>query len=540
MQLRLKILPQILLLLSILAVVSLSATVYGAWKMRSIDDTYAILIDGHGRANLAIARANCNLIYVDRSIFQLIIEESGDGIQQSKKEIADYSEYFHKQIRAAVAAMPTKAAEINEIATAFDAAMKKSCAETVALASSVTPEDKKAAAALMRARCDPAMNEAMVSFAALTNCILKISDEASDGAFAMTNSTIRGTFFLTLGGLLIAVILVGGAVIKGISQPLLKLTACMNRLAGGDDDIEIVGRDRFDEIGSIANAVERFRQNSIKKRQAEVAEARERAAELENARQTAVNALAVKTEFLSNISHELRTPMHAILAYSEMGIELLEEGEKEKISKYLGNINKAAKRLHSLLNQLLDLGKMDAGKMEYSFKRESFDEVIEHTLMELDSLIKKKKLKIDVQALAHDRFAEFDKLRIVQVLVNLMSNAIKFSPSESSIDICVQDDVLANNREALRCHVADQGVGIPENECETIFSEFMQSSKTKTGAGGTGLGLSICRHIIEAHGGKIWAENSRPKGAVFSFVFPKFNSCTQFSQTATAPAPENL
>lgn len=528
MQLRLTILPKILMLLSILAVVSLSATVYGAWQMRSIDDTYGILLDGNGRANLAIARANRNLIYVDRSIFRLIIEESEEGIQQSKKEIADYSEYFRRQIRAAVAAMPTKAAEINEIAAAFDAAMEKSCAETVALASSTTPEDKKAAAASMRARCDPVMNEAMVSFAALTNRILKISDEASDGALAMTNSTISSTFFLTLGGLLIAVILVGGAVIKVISQPLLKLTACMNRLAGGDDDIEIVGRDRFDEIGSIANAVERFRQNSMKKRQAEVAEARERAA-LEIARQAAVNALAVKTEFLSNISHELRTPMHAIMAYSEMGIDLLEEGAKEKISKVLGNVNKAANRLHLLLDKLLDLGKMDAGKMEYSFKRESFDEVIEHTLMELDSLIKTKKLKIDVHALAHDRFAEFDKLRMVQVLVNLVSNAIKFSPSESSIDICVQDDVLANNREALRCHVADQGVGIPENECETIFSEFMQSSKTKTGAGGTGLGLSICRSIIEAHGGKIWAENSRPKGAVFSFVFPKFNSCTQSS-----------
>jgi signal transduction histidine kinase len=527
------------MLLSILAVVSLSATVYFTWQMRSIDDTYAILIDGHGRANLAIARANRNLIYVDRSIFRLIIEESEDGIQQSKKEIADYSEYFHKQIRAAVAAMPTKAAEINEIATAFDDAMEKSCAETVALASSTTPEDKKAAAASMRARCDPVMNEAMVNFAALTNRILKISDEASDGALAMTDSTIRGTFLLTLGGLLIAVILVGGAVIKVISQPLLKLTACMNRLAGGDDDIEIVGRDRFDEIGSIANAVERFRQNSMKKRQAEIAKERERAA-LDNARQIAENALAVKTEFFSNISHELRTPMHAILAFSKQGSKYLAKGKTEQVQEFLEIIATSGERLNKLLDQLLDLTKMEAGKMKYSASRSDFDAVVKHTLAELDSLLQSKNIKVDVRALAQDRFAEFDKLRMVQVLVNLVSNAIKYSPSESLIEICVQDDVLADNCEALRCSVADQGVGIPENECETIFSEFTQSSKTKTGAGGTGLGLSICRNIIEAHGGKIWAENGRPKGAIFSFIFPKFNSCTPSSQTATAPAFENV
>lgn len=539
MQLRLTILPKILMLLSILAVVSLSATVYVARQMRSIDDTYGILLDGNGRANLAIARANRNLIYVDRSIFRLINEESEEGIQQSKKEIADYSEYFRRQIRAAVVAMPTKAAEINEIATVFDAAMEKSCAVTVALASSATPEDRKAAAASMRARCDPAMNEAMVSFAALTNRILKISDEASDGALAMTNSTIRGTFLLTLGGLLIAVILVGGAVIKVISEPLVKLTACMNRLAGGDDDIEIVGRDRFDEIGSIANAVERFRQNSLKKRQAEIAKERERAA-LDNARQIAVNALAVRTEFFSNVSHELRTPMHAILAFSKLGSKYLARGETDQIQEFLETIHTSGERLNKLLDQLLDLTKMEAGKMKYSTSRSDFDAVVKHTLAELDSLLQSKNIKVDVRALAQDRFAEFDKLRMVQVLVNLLSNAIKYSPSESLIEICVQDDVSADNREALRCSVADQGVGIPENECETIFSEFTQSSKTRTGAGGTGLGLSICRGIIEAHGGKIWAENNRPTGAVFSFVFPKSKSCSPSSQTATAPALANL
>jgi methyl-accepting chemotaxis protein len=295
MRLRLKILPKILLLLSLLALVSLAITVFSTQKMRLIDDTYGDLIDGPGKANLAIARANRNLVYVDRSIYRLIAEETEDSIEAAVKEIADSGAFFHKQIKAAMVGMPAKAKEIGEIGAMFDAAMEKSCTETLALARSAAPADKKAAASSMRERCDPAVNEVMLSLSALTNRILKINDEASEAAQAVTDATIHSTYALVFVGSSIVLLLVAVSVFKAISKPLTTLTACMDRLAGGDDNVEIVGRDRFDEIGSIANAVETARQNAMRKRQTESGESQERT-DKAMARQAEVERLATEFE----------------------------------------------------------------------------------------------------------------------------------------------------------------------------------------------------------------------------------------------------
>ncbi len=105
--------------------------------------------------------------------------------------------------------------------------------------------------------------------------------------------------------------------------------------------------------------------------------------------------------------------------------------------------------------------------------------------------------------------------------MNLLSNAIKFSGSGDQIHIEVLEERLTDGGPALCCKITDGGPGIPDSELTAIFDKFVQSSKTKTGAGGTGLGLAICQMIIQAHGGRIWAENAKPKGAVFTFVLPK-------------------
>ncbi|MGO9483081.1 MAG: ATP-binding protein [Rhodomicrobium sp.] len=402
----------------------------------------------------------------------------------------------------------------------------------------------QAKADIVRERALPAANIMLQSSDGVTAASKAAADIANKSIGRLMDQNLRDG--IAVGVFAVAVLLASAVyVMLGIARPVRKITAAMEEISRGNLDVAVPGGARSDEIGEQAHTLRvladnladaeviRANQAKIEREMAQVLRAAnedledrvvQRTAELENARQVAVKALAVKTEFLSNISHELRTPMHAILAYSQMGTKQLDTGKTDEIRQFLGNIIVSAKRLSSLLDQLLDFNKMEAGKMKYSIERGDFDAVVEHALIELDSLIKKKSIKIDVRALAHDRVAEFDKLRMVQVLVNLMSNAIKYSPPEGSINICVRDDVLANNCQALRCYVADQGVGIPEDEFETIFSKFTQSTKTKTGAGGTGLGLSICRNIIEAHGGRIWVENNRPKGAVFSFVFPKSNS----------------
>src|SRR5579871_151040 len=139
----LKLLPKILLLLGLLALVSLGATVFSTGKMRYIDDTYGDLIDGPGRANLAIARANRNLVYVNRSIYRLITEDTDERIKEATKETTDTVEFFNKQVKAAISAMPSEGAEIKQISGKFAAAMAGSCAETMKLASSLGAEAKK-------------------------------------------------------------------------------------------------------------------------------------------------------------------------------------------------------------------------------------------------------------------------------------------------------------------------------------------------------------------------------------------------------------
>jgi methyl-accepting chemotaxis protein len=336
----LQILPKILLLLSLLALVSLAGTVFSTQKMRVIDDTYSDLIDGSGKANLAIARANRNLVYVARSVYRLITEESDASLQQAQKEIADSSEFFHKQVKIAMSAMPAKAMEIEQIATAFDAAMDKSCAETLSLGKSAKPEDKKAATIQMRERCDPALNEVMLSISALTNRILKVNDEASEAAFGVTNSTIRNTYILVLAGSAIVLLFVGLTVFRAISKPLTTLTACMNTMAGGDDAIEIVGRDRFDEIGSIANAVETFRQNASRKRQAETGEARERS-EKATARQTEIERLA--SEFNGAVGSVIDAVSTAVSQLESASIGLTKTASStDQISESVATASKQA------------------------------------------------------------------------------------------------------------------------------------------------------------------------------------------------------
>ena len=237
-------------------------------------------------------------------------------------------------------------------------------------------------------------------------------------------------------------------------------------------------------------------------------------------REAVEKAAKTKAEFLANMSHELRTPMHAILGYSEICKSAVEEGDSGDVVECLNNVTTAGERLLTLLNNLLDLAKMDAGRMQYKFERVDLKDVVAHTLMELDPLIRSKKLEMKV-SLGEHADALCDRAHLIQVLINLVSNAIKFSSAGSHIGIELSEDRLQNGERGVRCRVVDEGPGIPGEELKAVFDKFVQGTKTKTGKGGTGLGLAICDHIIKAHGGAIWAENVEPKGAVFTFVIPK-------------------
>lgn len=245
--------------------------------------------------------------------------------------------------------------------------------------------------------------------------------------------------------------------------------------------------------------------------------------QLKAAKDAAESAAMAKSEFLSNMSHELRTPMHAILNYANMGLKRLDKEEPEKLVKYFSHIHTAGNRLLGLLNRLLDLSRMESGKMQFTITHEDFREVIDYVKIELDSLLVSKNIEVVTNITAANTKAMLDKSLIIQVFINILSNAIRHSSPRGIITVTLEDAKLEDGHDALRCSIANDGETIPDNELEIIFDQFVQSSKTKTGAGGTGLGLAISREIIKGHGGKIWAENRNTTGVVFSFLLPKEN-----------------
>ncbi len=242
--------------------------------------------------------------------------------------------------------------------------------------------------------------------------------------------------------------------------------------------------------------------------------------ELNAAKEQADQANQAKTSLLMNMSHEFRTPMHAILNYTNMGLKKLHASEPEKLEKYLTNIQTSGLRLLGMLNALLDLAKLESGKLELRPSRGDLVQIIRQSQSELESLLEAKQLELRIDCPSSGACALFDQERLMQVCINLLSNAIKFSPKEGMIKVTVAETVLPEQGRALHCIFSDQGVGIPEQDLETIFDKFTQSSKTDTGAGGSGLGLAICREIIHLHDGIIWAAASASGGAAIHFVLP--------------------
>lgn len=237
-----------------------------------------------------------------------------------------------------------------------------------------------------------------------------------------------------------------------------------------------------------------------------------------NAKELAEYANEAKSDFMNNISHELRTPMHSILGFSDLG--KLKIDSPEKVKMYFNMISESGARLLVIINDLLYVSTLDAGKYKIDVKQNNLYELAKKSMGEISFLLDEKNLKVK----SHSNFkgdALFDEQAIFRVINNLLSNAIKYCDDDSEIlvEIFKEDD--EDGSQLLHFRIQDEGVQIPAREILTIFDNFVQSRETKSGAGGTGLGLTICKRIIEAHQGRIWAENmSDPKGSIFHFTIP--------------------
>ena len=229
-----------------------------------------------------------------------------------------------------------------------------------------------------------------------------------------------------------------------------------------------------------------------------------------------------KSEFVANISHELRTPLHGILSYARFGVDEAEAGDRGELREFFDNVGRSAETLLELVNDLLDLSKLEAGRMMFDLQPTCMDTLIEVVVDEFRSMIARKDICIRYYKPEATTDVLADEERFKQVIRNLLSNAVKFSPNRSTIHVRTR-----RIGKAFLISVRDEGPGIPPDELELVFDKFAQSSKTKSGSGGTGLGLAICREIVAGHHGRIWAENNARGGCVFYCELP------------LAPAPEN-
>ncbi len=241
------------------------------------------------------------------------------------------------------------------------------------------------------------------------------------------------------------------------------------------------------------------------------------------AKKAAEQSNIAKSEFLANMSHELRTPMHGILSYANFGVKRAGKVSREKIMEYFCEISDSGKHLMALLNDLLDLSKLESGKMAYSMKEMDMWPYIVSAIDQFQPAIQEKNLQLTTSSPSVPLTTHFDSERINQVLQNLLSNCIKYSKDggEIYVEAMLETQTIDGaQKPVIRVSITDHGVGIPEQELETIFEKFVQNSKTKTGAGGVGLGLAICKQIIEDHNGRIMAHNNPIGGSTFSFTCP--------------------
>jgi len=222
-----------------------------------------------------------------------------------------------------------------------------------------------------------------------------------------------------------------------------------------------------------------------------------------------------KSEFLANMSHELRTPLNAIIGFSEVLVDRMFGALNEKQDEYLKDIYASGQHLLSLINDILDLSKIEAGRMELEVTDFDLPSAIDNALI----LVRERASRRGI-TLGHsvdERLGPIrgDERKVKQVLLNLLSNALKFTPEGGRID--VRAGVLDSVAEIA---VKDTGVGIAPEDQEAVFEEFRQVGTADKKVEGTGLGLALARKFIELHGGRIWVESEVGKGSRFTFTLP--------------------
>src|SRR5437870_278973 len=318
------------------------------------------------------------------------------------------------------------------------------------------------------------------------------SIEASEASYATSRWVVIG---FALGAIGLALIL-GYIISWSVITPVRHVDARLHEIAAGDFSRHVAVSNR-DELGTLAANVNRMND------------------ELGRLYQQLEAANRHKSEFLASMSHELRTPLNAIIGFSEVLHDRMFGELNDKQAEYLRDIIESGHHLLSLINDILDLSKIEAGRMELESADFDLPQAIENALM----LVRERASRggIVLHQAIDTRLGQIraDERKVKQVLLNLLSNALKFTPEGGRIDVCAG---LADG--VAEVSVADTGVGIAPEDQEAVFEEFRQVGGSEKKAEGTGLGLTLCRKFVELHGGRISVKSQVGHGSTFTFTLP--------------------